>query len=152
LSHFFTIFGDEALGDLLVRLDDEDAADILEGISPDDATDISTDVEPTVGQGTIVQVEPADVAEIRELMAHPPETAGGITSPAFVAISPDVHADHAVAALSFTLARMLLNLPADRQSLNRQKDWRARGAPRYHPPSTCCHTINWAREVTTNGM
>ncbi|MEA2584307.1 MAG: magnesium transporter, partial [Thermomicrobiales bacterium] len=53
----------------------------------------------TVGEGILVQMEPAEAAEIRELMSYPPDTAGGIMTPAFVAVSPDLRADQTVAAL-----------------------------------------------------
>src|SRR5215217_1592382 len=111
LSRLFVILGDEALGDLLSRLDDHDAADILERMSaaqaadileeldPDDATDIFAEVEPALGEGILVEMEPAEAAEIRELMSYPPDTAGGIMTPAFVAISPNLRADQTVAAL-----------------------------------------------------
>src|SRR5215216_1307230 len=111
LSRLFVILGDEALGDLLSRLDDHDAAailermsaaqaaDILEEIDPDDATDIFAEVERAAGEGILVEMEPAEAAEIRELMSYPPDTAGGIMTPAFVAISPNLRADQTVAAL-----------------------------------------------------
>lgn len=114
LSRLFAIVGDEALAQLLGRLDDRDAAgilsrmsaaqaaDILEEIDPDDATDIVDeidDINPAVAEGILVAMEPAEAAEIRDLMAYPPDTAGGIMTPAFVAISPDLRADEAVAAL-----------------------------------------------------
>src|SRR5215218_758251 len=111
LSRLFVILGDEALGDLLSRLDDHDAADILERMSaaqaadileeldPDDATDIFAEVEPALGEGILVEMEPAEAAEIRELMSYPPDTAGGIMTPAFVAVAPDLRADQTVAAL-----------------------------------------------------
>src|SRR5215218_7373226 len=111
LSHLFTILGDESLGDLISRLNDHDAADILERMSaaqaadileeidPDDATDIFAEVEPQLGQDILVQMEPAEAAELRELMSYPPDTAGGIMTPAFVAVAPDLRADQTVAAL-----------------------------------------------------
>ncbi len=44
-------------------------------------------------------MEPAEAAEIRELLAFPPDSAGGIMTPAFVAVAPDLRADQAIAAL-----------------------------------------------------
>jgi magnesium transporter len=111
LSHLFTILGDESLGDLISRLDDHDAADVLERMSaaqaadileeidPDDATDIFAEVETQRGQDILVQMEPAEAAELRELMSYPPDTAGGIMTPAFVAVAPELRADQTVAAL-----------------------------------------------------
>ena len=38
-------------------------------------------------------------AELRELLAYPPETAGGLMTPAFVSMAPTLRADQAIAAL-----------------------------------------------------
>ncbi|MGH2557923.1 MAG: magnesium transporter, partial [Thermomicrobiales bacterium] len=84
---------------ILSRMSAAQAADVLEEIDPDDATDIFAELEPTIGDTILVQMEPAEAAEIRELMAYPPDTAGGIMTPAFVALSPDIRADQAIAAL-----------------------------------------------------
>ena len=111
LTRLFDILGDESLADLLSLLDERDAADILEHMSaaqaadileeidPDDATDIIAEVEPEFHETILVAMEPEEAAELRELMAYPPESAGGIMTPAFVAISPFMRADQAVAAL-----------------------------------------------------
>ncbi|HEY8445667.1 MAG TPA: magnesium transporter [Thermomicrobiales bacterium] len=111
LSRVVSVLGDEALADLLVRLDERDAADVLERMSaaeaagileeirPDDATDIFEEIDPAVGDVILIQMEPAEAAELRELMAYPPDSAGGIMTPAFVSISPDLRADQAIAAL-----------------------------------------------------
>ena len=111
LSRLFAILGDESLAEILSRLDERDAADILEHMSaaeaadileeidPDDATDIIAEVEPEFHEDILVAMEPEEAAELRELMAYPPESAGGIMTPAFVAISPVMRADQAVAAL-----------------------------------------------------
>ncbi|MBA2467840.1 MAG: magnesium transporter [Chloroflexia bacterium] len=114
LSRLFTFLGDEALAGLLARLDDRDAAriltrmtaaqaaDILEEIDPDDATDIFAEVEqsnPDVAGTILFEMEPDEAAEIRELMAYAPDSAGGIMTPAFVAVFPDLRADETVVAL-----------------------------------------------------
>jgi len=114
LSRLFVFLGDETLAMLLSRLDDRDAAgiltrmsaaqaaDILEQIQPDDATDIFAEVEqadPEAAGTILIEMDPDEAAEIRDLMAYPPDTAGGIMTPAFVAVSPDLHADQTIAAL-----------------------------------------------------
>jgi magnesium transporter len=114
LSRLFSFLGDESLAALLSRLDDRDAArilsrmsadqaaDILEEIDPDDATDIFYEVEqsdPASAGAILVEMEPGEAAEIRELMAYPPDSAGGIMTPAFVAVYPDLRADQTVVAL-----------------------------------------------------
>jgi magnesium transporter len=114
LGRLFFFLGDESLAVLLSRLDDRDAArilsrmsaeqaaDILEEIEPDDATDILYEVEqsdPEIAGTILVEMEPVEAAEIRELMAYPPDSAGGIMTPAFVAVFPDLRADATVVAL-----------------------------------------------------
>ena len=114
LSKLFAFLGDETLALLLSRLDDRDAAgiltrmsaaqaaDILEQIDPDDATDIFTEVEnvnPSAAGTIMIEMDPDEAAEIRDLMAYGPETAGGIMTPAFVAVFPELHADETVRAL-----------------------------------------------------
>ena len=77
----------------------EEAADLLEAIDPDDATDIVAELPPREAEQILEAMEPAEAAEIRELSAYPPDTAGGRMTPAFVAISPDVRADDAITLL-----------------------------------------------------
>ncbi len=111
LSRLFAILGDEILAELLSRLDERDAAkilsrmsvaqaaDILEEIDPDDATDIIAEFETSIAEGLLIEMEPDEAAEIRDLMNYPPQSAGGIMTPAFVAILPNLRADQAVVAL-----------------------------------------------------
>ena len=111
LSRLFAILGDETLAELLARLDDRDAAgilsrmsaaqaaDILEETDPDDAADILEEVDPALAQGILVAMEPAEAEELRELLAYPSDTAGGLMTPAFVAVAPNLRADETVVAL-----------------------------------------------------
>ena len=114
LGTLFGVLGDETLALLLSRLDDRDAAgilarmsapqaaDILEEIDPDDATDIFAEMEqsdPEAAGTILIEMEPDEAAEIRDLMAYPPDSAGGIMTPAFVAVFPDLRADETVRAL-----------------------------------------------------
>jgi magnesium transporter len=111
LSRLFAILGDESLADLLARLDDRDAAailsrmsaaqaaDILEEADPDDAADILEEVADEIARDILVAMEPAEAEELRELLAYPPDTAGGLMTPAFVAVAPNLRADETVVAL-----------------------------------------------------
>ena len=114
LSRLFVILGDESLALLLSRLDDRDAAhiltrmfaaqaaDILEQIEPDDATDIFAEVEqanPEIAGTILIEMDPVEAAEIRDLLAYDPDSAGGIMTPAFIAVFPELRADQTVAAL-----------------------------------------------------
>jgi magnesium transporter len=75
------------------------AADVLEAMPPDDAIDVIAAMPDTEARQILVEMEPAEAAELRELAAYPPETAGGMMTPAFTAISPDLQADQAIVAL-----------------------------------------------------
>ena len=114
LSRLFAFLGDEALATLLARLDNNDAAhilsrmsvaqaaDILEEIDPDDATDIFAAMEqadPAAAGTILIEMDPDEAAEIRDLMAYAPDSAGGIMTPAFVAVFPDLRVDETVRAL-----------------------------------------------------
>ena len=77
----------------------EEAADLLEAIDPDDATDIIAELPAADAEQILLAMEPEEAAEIRELSAYPPDTAGGRMTPAFVAISPDIRADDAIVLL-----------------------------------------------------
>ncbi len=114
LSRLFAFLGDESLATLLARLDVQDAAgilgrmtapqaaDILEEIDPDDATDIYAEMaqaDPAAAGTILIEMEPDEAAEIRDLLAYPPDTAGGIMTPAFVAVFPDLRVDETIRAL-----------------------------------------------------
>lgn len=107
----FDLVGDTEFAGLIERLDDEhaadvleqipasDAADVLEELRPDDATDIFGELKPEYSDDILVQMEPEEAQELRELLAYPPETAGGLMTPAFVSIAPTLRANQAIAAL-----------------------------------------------------
>lgn len=84
---------------ILQRLSPPLAADYLEAMDPDDATDVIDQMPREQAEHLLTQMEPAEAAEIEELRAYPPDTAGGRMTPAFVAVSPDIRADEAVVAL-----------------------------------------------------
>jgi len=75
------------------------AADLLEAMAPDDATDVLEALPDADAEQILVEMAPADAAGIRQLLAYPSDTAGGIMTPAFVAIAPDLRVDQAIVAL-----------------------------------------------------
>lgn len=75
------------------------AADLLEAMDPDDAADVIEELPDAEAELILTAMEPEEAAEIRELLAYDPECAGGIMTPAFVAVSPSLRADQAVASL-----------------------------------------------------
>lgn len=84
---------------ILRNLTHAEAASVLEAMAPDDATDVVDELPEAEAEPILVAMRPDDAADIRELLAYPPDSAGGLMTPAFVAISPDLRADEAIAAL-----------------------------------------------------
>ncbi len=84
---------------ILQRFSHPQAADLLEAMAPDDAADVIDELPQDQAEKILIQMEPADAAEIRELLTFPPDSAGGIMTPGFVAISPTLRASQAIAAL-----------------------------------------------------
>lgn len=114
LTRLFAFLGEESLGQLLARLDHRDAAgilmrmsatqaaDLLEAIDPDDATDIVQALnanDPESAENILVAMEPSEAAEIRELISYGEDTAGGLMTPEFVAVFPELRTDETVVAL-----------------------------------------------------
>jgi magnesium transporter len=107
LATLVTWLPEELLADTLAEIDPVQAArivrslsrgaaaDILEEMDPDDATDVLGELPETEAEEILVAMEPDEAAEIRELLEYEPDTAGGIMTPAFVAVRPDVSVETA---------------------------------------------------------
>ncbi len=76
-----------------------EAADVLADMDPDDAADVVEELPDPEADRILVRMRPEDAAEIRDLASYPPESAGGIMTPAYVAVSRDVTAADAIAAI-----------------------------------------------------
>ena len=85
--------------DILERLDPADAADVLEEMSPDDAADVVEELDQEDADEVLGEMSAADAAELRELLAYPPDSAGGIMTPDFVAVRPSWNVEQAIGQL-----------------------------------------------------
>lgn len=74
-------------GQLLGEMDPDDAADVLDVLPPSEVNEI------------LVRMSPEEAAEIRGLSAYEPDSAGGIMTPAYVAVSKDATSALAIAAI-----------------------------------------------------
>lgn len=102
---------DEELPELLEELDPAEAAAILRslsqaeaatllaGMDPDDAADVVEELSAPEAEGILIRMAPDEAAEIRELADFAPDSAGGIMTPEFVAVSRDARAAEAIAAI-----------------------------------------------------
>jgi magnesium transporter len=84
---------------ILRTLTRNEAAELLEDIDPDDAADIVEQLPDREADEILIRMDPGEAAEIRELSAYPPDSAGGIMTPAFVAVPQNATADEATAAI-----------------------------------------------------
>ncbi len=88
---------DEALQVALIKgLDAERAADILEEMDPDEAADLLGDLEPERAQDLLSRMEADEAADVRALLAYGDEVAGGLMTPDYVAVPPEVSAEAAI--------------------------------------------------------
>jgi magnesium transporter len=82
---------DEATEQHLVRTTEpERLSDMLETLPPDESADIVGMLEPEQREKVLQLMEPEEAQEVRKLLRYPPDTAGGIMSPDFVAVQEDM--------------------------------------------------------------
>ena len=99
----------EDSADILAELDEKDAADIagrvtdkelsriLDEMEPDDAADVIGDLPERRKENVLAGMEEAD--DVRPLLIHPDETAGGLMTTSFLTLRPQMTAQNAINAL-----------------------------------------------------
>lgn len=90
---------EEAAADILEELAPDDAADIVEELPPDDAADIVAEIEPGKRRAMFAQMADDKAGEILELLAYPPESAGGLMTPEPPTLPAALSAGEAIEAL-----------------------------------------------------
>jgi magnesium transporter len=88
---------DEEAADLVERLPAEDLARIVDEMEPDEAADLLGDLPPGRVADVLQEMEDAD--EVRPLLLHPDETAGGLMTSEFLVLRAKMTAADAIAAL-----------------------------------------------------
>lgn len=99
----------EDAADILAELDEEDQADIAERVSdtslsdildemePDDAADVLGDLSAERKERVLSGMEEAD--DVRPLLIHPDDSAGGIMTTSFMTLRPGMTVQDAITAL-----------------------------------------------------
>jgi magnesium transporter len=102
---------DEEIAAILEELPPHSAASILRSLSaneaglllgemdPDDAADVVELLPDEAAAEILVRMKPEDAAELRALSGYDPESAGGIMTPEYVAVSKDATSAQAIAAI-----------------------------------------------------
>ncbi len=83
--------------DVLSELGTERSADVLEEMDPDDAADLLGVLNPTDAEMLLTRMDPGDSAPVRRLLAHSPDTAGGLMTSDPVVLTPDTSVAEALA-------------------------------------------------------
>ncbi|HEX2033371.1 MAG TPA: CBS domain-containing protein [Chloroflexota bacterium] len=81
---------------VLTTLPDDKAGDILDEMEPDDAADILAELPEQEVHDLLEAMEPDEAAEVSRLLAHPPDTAGGLMTTEFVALPQTLTVGQAV--------------------------------------------------------
>jgi magnesium transporter len=84
---------------LVEGMPDEKVVDVLEEMAPDEAADLLAELPEERSQELLNLMEAAEAKDVRRLLAYPEDTAGGIMTTEFVAISPNLSAEQTVAIL-----------------------------------------------------
>lgn len=84
---------------ILRTLSAPEASQLLGEMDPDDAADVVEQLPQRTADEILVRMKPDEAAEIRELSGYEPDTAGGIMTPEYVAVSKDATSAQAIAAI-----------------------------------------------------
>jgi magnesium transporter len=87
--------GDQA--DIARRVDDHTLSRILDEMEPDDAADVIGDLPESRQERVLARMTEAD--DVRPLLIHPDESAGGLMTTSFLTLRPAMTAQDAITAL-----------------------------------------------------
>lgn len=88
---------DEEAADLAANLPDETLARIVDEMEPDEAADLLGDIHPDQAQAVLARLENPE--EVRPLLLHPDESAGGLMTSEFLALRRRMTVDEAIQAV-----------------------------------------------------
>ncbi len=108
---FGLLVDDEARGDTLTELDDHlvaplladrdagELARVIATMSSDDQADVLSELSEATRLEVLAALQPDDAVEVEDLLHYDPETAGGIMSTDYFALSADTTGSEAIRAL-----------------------------------------------------
>jgi CBS domain-containing protein len=84
---------------LIQQMTAEKASDVLEQMSPSEATDLLQELEEPHAQSLLQEMEPEAAQDVRCLLTHDEETAGGMMTPSFFSQPPHATVEQALESL-----------------------------------------------------
>lgn len=84
---------------LFEEMDTKRAADILEEMSPDDAADLIGDLPDDRAKQLLELMDPEESKDVKKLLEYPEDTAGGVMTTEFAAVSEDLTVQEILNAL-----------------------------------------------------
>jgi magnesium transporter len=84
---------------LIEAVSAEKASDIVEEMSPSDAVDLLADLTEERAEEILGGMEQEKAEDLRELLIHPHETAGGLMTTAYLSLTPEVTVEAGIARL-----------------------------------------------------
>ncbi|MCL5104569.1 MAG: CBS domain-containing protein [Armatimonadetes bacterium] len=86
----------EVQASIVENLEDERAADILEEMEPDEAADVLGDISADRREDILEEMEPEEAEDVKELLVYEDQSAGGLMTTEYVAISREKTAQQAI--------------------------------------------------------
>jgi len=86
----------EDSAELVIRLDRKEASEILSRMDPDDAVDLLFELPEEIQRELLSRLSTRDAEILTDLLAYPPDTAGGLMSPEIVPLSLTMTAQDAI--------------------------------------------------------
>ncbi len=89
----------EVSAELLNEMNRDDAIQILSKMDPDDAVDVLEELPENVQNELLSRLAKKDADVLSELLAYPPDTAGGLMSPEVIALPVNMEVQEAISYL-----------------------------------------------------
>lgn len=96
-ADIFEELDDEDVFEIANRMNTEQLVEIVDEMEPDEAADLLGDIPPEQAEQVLLLIDGAD--EVRSLLEHPDETAGGVMTSMDVRIQEDMTVDEAIGYL-----------------------------------------------------
>jgi magnesium transporter len=95
-DHLFLSLSSEAQAQLLSSLPPEERRMWLRALAPDDAVDVLQVIEPSERPAWLIQLDASSRREVQALLAYAEDVAGGLMSPRFARLRPEMTVGEAI--------------------------------------------------------